>query len=181
MEIQTIYQQTIKFAASKHAEKNQKVPGTNLPYMVHISNVAMEIFVAYQNTPDFDLELAIKLALLHDTIEDTSATFEEIKNEFGLDVAEGVLALTKNEDLPKSERMQDSLQRIKKLSKEVIAVKLADRITNLQEPPSYWSKTKKTSYHLEAIMMLNELKGQNQFLEERLQRKIDEYASYIDK
>ena len=180
MNIQTIYQQTIKFAASKHAEKNQKVPGTNLPYVVHISNVAMEIFVAYQNTPEFNLELAIKLALLHDTLEDTSATFEEISKEFGYEVAEGVLALTKNEDMPKSERMVDSLFRIKKLSKEVRAVKLADRITNLQVPPKYWSNEKKQNYLQEAIIIMDTLKGENQFLENRLEIKIKEYESYID-
>ena len=112
--------QAIIFAASKHAEKNHKVTGTNFPYVVHISNVAMEILLAYQINPDFNLELAIKLALLHDTIEDTSATFEEISKEFGFEVAEGVMALTKNEELPKSESMIDSLQRIKKLSKEVV-------------------------------------------------------------
>ena len=180
MNIQTIYQQALKFAASKHAEKNQKVPGTNLPYVVHISNVAMEIFVAYQNTPDFNLDLAIKLALLHDTLEDTSATFEEISKEFGYEVAEGVLALTKNEDMPKSERMFDSLFRIKKLSKEVRAVKLADRITNLQVPPKYWSNEKKQNYLQEAIIIMDTLKGENQFLEKRLEIKIKEYESYID-
>jgi len=179
MSIQTIYQQTINFAASKHAEKNQKVSGTNLPYIVHVSNVAMEILVAFQIRPDFNLELAIKLALLHDTIEDTSATFDEISKEFGFEVAEGVLALTKNEELPKSERMIDSLMRIKKLSQEVSAVKLADRITNLQEPPKYWNTEKKENYLKEAIVILDTLKGANQFLEERVEKKIKEYEKYI--
>lgn len=179
MDIQTTYQQTLKFAASKHAEKNQKVPGTNLPYIVHLSNVAMEILLTYQNTLDFDLDFAIKLALLHDTIEDTSATFEEISKEFGFEVAEGVMALTKNEDLHKSERMVDSLMRIKKLSKEVSAVKLADRITNLQTPPTYWSSEKKQNYLQEAIIILDTLKGENQFLEDRVEKKIKEYESYL--
>lgn len=45
MEIQSLYQQTIKFATAKHLEMAQYVPGTNLPYVVHLSNVAMEILV----------------------------------------------------------------------------------------------------------------------------------------
>jgi guanosine-3',5'-bis(diphosphate) 3'-pyrophosphohydrolase len=102
MEIQTIYQKTIKFAALKHSEKNQTIPGTNLPYVVHICNVAMEFMAAYLNRTDFKLDFAIKLALLHDTIEDTSTTLDEISKEFGKSVAEGVSALTKNENLPKS-------------------------------------------------------------------------------
>lgn len=180
MEIQTIYQQTIKFAALKHSEKNQKIPGTNLPYVVHISNVAMEVLTAYLNKADFKLDFAIKLALLHDTIEDTSATFDEISKEFEKDVAEGVFALAKNKGLPKSERMLDSLRRIKALSKEVSAVKIADRITNLQEPPNNWDINKKVEYQQEAIIILNELKGENQILEERLMKKITEYERYIN-
>ena len=67
MEIQTLYQTTIKFAASKHLEKEQKVPGTDLPYVVHLSNVAMEILIASANTDNFDLAFAVQVVLLHDT------------------------------------------------------------------------------------------------------------------
>src|SRR6478736_10259275 len=107
MEIQSIYQEAIKFAASKHEEKKQTIPGTNLPYVVHLSNVAMEILLASQGSSNFKLDFAIKLALLHDTIEDTLATFEEISQQFGLDVAQGVSALTKSDTLPKAEKMVD--------------------------------------------------------------------------
>lgn len=179
MEIQSIYQQTIKFAALKHSQSNQVIPGTNLPYVVHLSNVAMEILVAYQNAPDFELDFALKLALLHDTLEDTSATFEEISNEFGIDVAHGVSALTKNVSLPKSERMADCLHRIKTLSKEVGAVKLADRITNLQEPPPHWDIPKREAYRQEAILILKQVKGVNPYLEQRIDKKITEYEKYI--
>ncbi len=179
MEIQAIYQQVIKFAAEKHSEENQTIPGTNLPYVVHISNVAMEILIAYQHAADFKLDFAIRLALLHDTLEDTSASFDEIEKEFGTAVAQGVSALTKNNNLPKSERMLDSLNRIKALSKEVWAVKLADRITNLQSPPSHWSSSKKESYRQEAIQIMEHLKGANSFLEQRLLKKITEYEKYI--
>ena len=179
MEIQSIYQRAIKFAALKHSEKNQTIPGTNLPYVVHLSNVAMEIMTAYQNAADFKLDIALTLALLHDTLEDTSATIEEISKQFGIDIAEGVFALTKNETLPKSEKMLDSLNRIKALPKEVWVVKLADRITNLQEPPEHWDTFKKESYRQEAIQILQHLKGANLYLEQRLAKKITDYESYI--
>src|SRR6218665_3419730 len=116
MDLQTIYQKAIKFAGVKHAVNNQTIPGTNLPYVIHLSNVAMEILTSEQNDSDFKLYFAIQLALLHDTLEDTETTFEEISAAFGFDVAEGVAALTKNENLPKSERMVDSLRRIRLLS-----------------------------------------------------------------
>lgn len=177
--IQYIYQKAILFAATKHAEINQTIPGTKLPYVVHISNVTMEILTTKNHPSDFDLGLAVQLALLHDTLEDTSATLDEIAETFGVKVAEGVAALTKNEDLPKEERMADSLQRIGKLSKEVAAVKLADRITNLQEPPKFWNTDKRKKYQQEAQLILDSLKGKNPSLEERLQQQIIAYGQYI--
>src|SRR5688572_18762867 len=114
-ELQTQYQKAIKFAAKKHADINQLIPGTNLPYVVHLSNVAMEILIAAQKTENFDSEFAIQVALLHDILEDTETTFDEIVNEFGNSIAEAVLALTKNSKIQKERRMDDSLNRIKKL------------------------------------------------------------------
>ena len=134
MELQSLYQEAIKIATYKHMEKRQIVKGTKLPYVVHVSNVTMEIFMAAFHTRNFNLEFAIPVALLHDTIEDTTTTLEELDTHFGNAVAEGVMALTKNEGLPEEQQTLDSLTRIKQLKKEVWAVKLADRITNLQPP-----------------------------------------------
>lgn len=179
MQTQSHYQKAIKFATLKHVEQNQLVPGTNLPYVVHLSNVAMEILIAAQHSPDFDIDFAVQVALLHDTLEDTSTTLEELTKVFGVTIAEGVLALTKNGDLPKSERMADSLSRIRKGQKEIWAVKIADRITNLQIPPHHWDTAKKIAYQKEAIRILEELKGGNAFLEDRLRLKITEYEKYL--
>lgn len=175
MSLQDIYQNTIKFAAQKHTEINQTIPGTNLPYIVHLSNVAMEILVASGQSEPFNTEFAVQLALLHDVLEDTDATFEELSERFGKDVAEGVLALTKDADLPKDQRMADSLEKIMQQPKEVWAVKLADRITNLQKPPHFWTAEKIEKYRQEATMILNKLCGGNTYLEHRLKRKIEEY------
>ena len=152
---QTLYQTAIKFATLKHVAINQKVPGTDLPYVVHLSNVAMEVMMANANTENFNVALAIQAALLHDTIEDT------------------------NESLPKEEQMMDSLQRIKKMPHEVWAVKLADRITNLQAPPSHWDNAKKKKYRAEAQIILDELASGNVFLADRLQMLIEDYRKYI--
>jgi guanosine-3',5'-bis(diphosphate) 3'-pyrophosphohydrolase len=175
MDIQTIYQETIKFAATKHQEQKQTIPGSNLPYIVHVSNVAMEVMIAAQHSPDFNLEFAVQVALLHDTLEDTSATVEELTDIFGQNVAAAVLTLTKNNALPSSAKMQDSLNRIKLQPKEVWAVKLADRITNLQKPPLHWDAAKRNEYRNEAIVLLDELTGGNSYLEERLGKKIMSY------
>jgi guanosine-3',5'-bis(diphosphate) 3'-pyrophosphohydrolase len=179
MEIQELYQEALKFASSKHAEKGQKVPGTNLPYDVHISNVAMEILIAGFNTPGFNTLFAIQVALLHDTVEDTATDFHELKSRFGKEIAEAVSALSKNELLPKEQQMQDCLNRIKVLPSEVWSVKLADRITNLQPPPSHWDNDKKIKYQKEAQTIHDVLGSGNAYLATRLAIKINEYSNYL--
>lgn len=179
METQALYQTAIIFATSKHLEMDQKVPGTDLPYVVHLSNVAMEILIASAHTDNFNLGFAVQVALLHDTIEDTSTTIDELENIFGVEIANAVSALTKNESLPKENQMQDSLQRIKILQKEVWAVKLADRITNLQPPPPHWDKEKKIKYRNEARTIFNELQDGNNFLAIRLSASIEVYENYM--
>jgi guanosine-3',5'-bis(diphosphate) 3'-pyrophosphohydrolase len=177
-DLQSKYQKAIKFAAKRHADKNQVIPGTTLPYVVHLSNVAMEVLIAAANTEKFDSGFAVQVALLHDVLEDTDTTFDEIAHEFGKEIAQGVLALTKNSEIPKENRMDNSLNRIMQLQKEVWAVKLADRITNLQPPPAHWSVEKITEYRQQAVLIYNSLKGGNDYLEKRLSEKISEYSEY---
>lgn len=179
-DIQTIYQETIKFAAQRHLENNQKVKGTDLPYIVHLCNVAMEVFMAASKTDGFDLAFAVQVSLLHDVIEDTSTTYEEISEKYGSEIADAVQAITKDGKLPKAFQTADSLSRIKKLRKEVWAVKLADRITNLQPPPNDWDKEKRTAYSKDAVLIREALKDGNQYLAERLHKKIDEYDKYLE-
>ena len=174
---QELYQKAIKFAGEKH--KDQKVPGTNSNYLLHISNVAMEIILAHNAANNFDLNYAVQLALLHDTLEDTETDFSELLNMFGKKVAIGVRALTKNIN-SKKEKMTDSLNRINKLEKEVGMVKLADRITNLQEPPKHWKKDKIQNYLSEAIVINEALNNKNEYLNKRLENKIAEYKKCIE-
>ena len=174
--IQTIYQKTIDFAAEKHGQ--QKMPN-GLPYIFHLSNVAMEVFMAHKQKPVFDLKLAIYLALLHDILEDTALSFKALKADFGNVVAIGVLALTKDSTLDKKDQMDDSLSRILDLGREVTIVKLCDRITNLQRPPKKWDNAKIKKYHLQAIKIAERLQGKNEYLDKRIQEKILNYSTYF--
>lgn len=176
--IQEIYQKAMRFAGEKHA--HQQVPGTQANYLLHISNVAMEVLQAHAAEANFDLALAIQAAILHDTIEDTDATFEEVAEHFGERVANSVSSLSKNTSLPdKKEQMLDSLQRLNTSEKEAGIVKLADRITNLQSPPKHWSKEKAANYREEAKLILSILSGKNDYLESRLEAKIEAYKQYL--
>lgn len=93
--------------------------------------------------------------MLHDVIEDTETSYDDLEKQFGTDVALGVLALTKDINLPsKEEQMIDTLDRIRKQPVEIRMVKMADRITNLQPPPHYWSGEKIQNYRKEARLIL---------------------------
>ncbi len=166
------------FASDIH--NGQKIPGKDIPYINHLGLVTMEATAAIAKDSINDPDLLILCALLHDSIEDTSTTYDDIKKIFSLEVADGVLALTKNTDLPtKLEQMKDSLSRIKNQPKEVWMVKLCDRITNLQPPPKHWNKEKIIKYQNEARLILEELGSANLFLAERLKIKIDGYNQYL--
>lgn len=179
MNVQTAYQRALSFAALKHDATNEKVKGTNLPYIVHVCNVAMEVLVAAPHSGHFDLPFAIQVALLHDTVEDTETTNDEVEEHFGKEVADGVEALTKNESLPKEIQIRDSVERIKKLCHEIWAVKIADRIANLMPPPADWNLEKIKNYIADSQMILHELKDGNTYLANRLAQKIEEYKSYL--
>jgi (p)ppGpp synthase/HD superfamily hydrolase len=162
------------------AHNGQMVPGTDIPYINHIGLVAMEAMsvITYNSTIEKP-DLLIQCALLHDAIEDTNCTYHVLRAEFGAQVADGVLALSKDPNLPsKKEQMQDSLLRIVKQPLEVWMVKLSDRITNLQPPPRHWSKEKTRIYRSEAISILEQLGNANRYLAERLKTKIAEYEQY---
>ena len=166
------------FASTVH--NGQTLPASDIPYINHLGLVAMEAMAVITNSTVDNPDLLVLCALLHDSIEDTSSTYDDIKNSFGIDVAEGVLALTKDEQLPsKHEQMLDSISRIKDQPIEVWMVKLCDRITNLQAPPKHWNKEKIAQYQSEARLILGQLGGASQFLAERLSNKITAYEQYL--
>ena len=164
------------FASQSH--EGQKLTGSNVAYINHIGLVAMEVMTCIaQDRSINDPDLSIQCALLHDTIEDTNTSYRQVTDEFGADVADGVLALTKNKTLgTKLEQMNDSLARIREQPREVWIVKLADRITNLQPPPQHWTKTKIASYKKEARLILAELGEASDYLSKRLAEKIRHYT-----
>jgi (p)ppGpp synthase/HD superfamily hydrolase len=175
---QDAYKRAIDFAARAHGD--QRVPGSGHPYVVHLGKVAMEVMTACAADPSLDADLAISCALLHDTIEDAGVTRAQIEAELGAAVAEGVAALTKNASLEKSRQMSDSLARIRARPREVWAVKLADRITNLEPPPPHWSAEKRRAYREEARLILDQLRGASALLEQRIEEKIRDYARWCD-
>ena len=81
------------FAAEAHL--GQCLPGSKLPYIVHVSLVCMEVMALQQVEPMDDPDLALQCAALHDVVEDAHISLEKIRAEFGTAVADGVDALSK--------------------------------------------------------------------------------------
>lgn len=186
-----LYHRALRFAAQAHGE--QRLPGPPLPYVVHLTGVAMEVMAAAlappaaetAGAPPFPLQLAALCALLHDTVEDTEVTSAAVEREFGPAVASIVSALSKDPRLPKAERMGDSLRRIAalpgELARAAAIVKLADRITNLQPPPAHWPGEKRAAYQAEARLILAELGPLCRWpqLAQRLDEKIQAYSEFL--
>lgn len=168
-----LYHRAARFAARAHL--GQKVPGGELPYLLHVTQVAAEVMGALSVEPADRPDLAVACALLHDVVEDTAVTADEVAAAFGPDVAAGVAALSKDATLPKDQAMADSLRRIRLQPREVWLVKLADRIVNLEPPPHYWKPDKIAAYRREAGTIADALGDASVYLVTRLRGRIDRY------
>ncbi len=120
----------IEFAAVKHA--GQKRKGTTIPYITHVIE-AMEI--VSRMTEDEEIRAA---AVLHDTLEDTKTTKEELIEAFGQRVADLVAAESedKRKDLPEEEtwliRKTETIKHLKKAGTEVKMLALGDKLSNIR-------------------------------------------------
>ena len=159
-----------RFATEQH--RNQEYPGTGLPYLLHLGAVCLELYPALAAAPERDAGLTLACAILHDTVEDTDATPDELAARFGEDVAGGVAALSKNPALHGVEAIRDSLNRIREQPPEVWMVKLADRCANLDQPPVHWNAAKRRRYADEGETILEALGAASTLLSQRLAERI---------
>ena len=115
----------IQFSANSH--KGQVRKGTDTPYIVHPLEVAL-ILAQYNWNED-----VICAGLLHDVVEDTSVTIDEIKEMFGEKVAAFVSTLTEDKNKSWEERKQHTISQVKKLeTKEELLLLCADKLANLR-------------------------------------------------
>ena len=177
-----IFNKAWYFATLAHDKQTYggQLKDSHIAYINHVGSVAVEVIWALQTSKEsYNADLAIQCALLHDVIEDTQHTYEDIDSQFGKEVADGVLALTKDELISKDNQLIDSIDRIKLQPSEIWIVKMADRITNLYHPPFYWDGEKINAYKEEALVIYNELHTANKCVANRLLNKIKEYKSFL--
>lgn len=156
--------QAASFAAKKHHGQHRK--GANAePYIVHPLGVA-KLLAEVGKVDDYDILIA---AVLHDTIEDTKTTEEEITELFGATVCGYVLEVTDDKDLPKAERKLKQIEHAPHLSDGAKHVKLADKISNITDiiknPAVDWSQKRKIEYVEWGEKVVAGLRGVNADLE----------------
>lgn len=89
-------------------------------------------------------------AILHDTVEDTDTTLDELEEHFGKTVRNIVAEVTDDKSLPKQERKRLQIEHAKSISKRAKLVKLADKLYNLRDLekslPSEWTEVRIHKY-----------------------------------
>ena len=169
-----VFDKALFFAFDAHKSQEMKDP-EGMPYSAHLVGVLSNAIKYSYNDTNVDWDLLVQFALLHDVIEDTHFTHEDIEKEFGKRVADGVGALSKNEGLPKLEQMKECIERIKSQPREVAIVKLADRLFNMRTNISSWSSEKREFYKWEGQLICNELGYASETLKNALQETINKY------
>jgi (p)ppGpp synthase/HD superfamily hydrolase len=134
-----------RFAAEAHIDQRRKGERGE-PYLNHLTEVAD---LAAKATDGSDVDLVIA-ALLHDTVEDTRVTPEDLSREFGPRVAALVGEVTDNKSLPQAERKRLQVEHAPHLSHGAQIIKLADKTSNVRaiiaSPPKDWSEARRADY-----------------------------------
>jgi len=155
---------TLVFAARRHRDQRRKdIQAT--PYINHPIELA-ELLITDGQVADIQV---IAAAILHDTVEDTVTTLEELEQQFGTAIAAIVGEVTDNKQLPKAERKRLQIERAGRCSDAAKLVKLADKICNLRDmlatPPAEWPVARIREYFDWARAVINELRGVHPRLE----------------
>ena len=153
------------FAAEKHRHQRRKDEEAS-PYINHPVQVAH--ILVQENVEDPEVLAA---ALLHDTIEDTNTSLEELEIVFGYEIAGVVNECTDNKKLNKLERKQAQIDHAAHISHKAKLVKLADKIANVNDindaPPAGWSLERKREYFDWAKKVVDQMRGAHPALEAR--------------
>lgn len=153
----------LSFSAKKHTKQRRK-DIDKTPYINHpisLANILAQRWVIDENV--------LCAAILHDTIEDTETTVDELQEHFGEKITSIVLEVTDDKSLEKSVRKQKQVEHAATISREAKLVKLADKIANITDiintPPVDWSSNRKKDYFNWAKAVVDNLRGAHQGLE----------------
>ena len=160
------------FAAKKHSSQKRKGNDAE-PYINHPLEVA-NLLASVGRIADYDILIA---AVLHDTIEDTNTTKEEITELFGERVCSMVLEVTDDKSLPKDERKRLQIEHAPHLSDGAKQIKSGDKISNIRDvsenPPDGWSNSRRLEYIEWGEKVVAGLRGANARLEKLFDETVE--------
>lgn len=160
------------FAADRH--RNQRRKGADAsPYINHPIAVAAVLANAGKVTD----ETLLVAAVLHDTVEDTQTTFDELDVRFGPEVAAIVREVTDDKALPKGERKRLQIEHAASASPRAKQLRIADKICNLRDvasaPPVGWSLERRREYIEWAEAVVANCRGVNALLDREFANALD--------
>lgn len=170
--------QAVRFAAEKHKNQRRKNVAAS-PYINHPIQVA-ELIATVGRVSD---PVILMAAILHDTVEDTETTFEELESLFGSDVSKLVSEVTDDKSLPKPERKRKQVEHAATASIGAKTIKLADKSSNVwdiaHDPPHDWDNERRRQYLLWACEVTDACRGANARLEKHFDEVIARTAEEL--
>jgi guanosine-3',5'-bis(diphosphate) 3'-pyrophosphohydrolase len=144
----------IDFAARKHRDQRRKDEGAS-PYINHPISVSL-LLAQIGGVTDVEV---LSAAILHDTLEDTDTTPEELETAFGLRIRKLVEEVTDDKRLPKAKRKELQIAHAAHLSPDAVLIKLGDKISNVLDvthsPPADWNIERRREYLVWAEAVVN--------------------------
>lgn len=148
------------FAARKHRDQRRK-DAAESPYINH-PLAGVNVLASEAGVIDQSLLIA---ALLHDTVEDTETTFDELQEAYGEVVRRIVEEVTDDKGLPKETRKELQIRHAANASNLAKQLKIADKVCNIRDiasnPPSRWSEDRKVQYLEWASQVVTGCRGVN--------------------
>jgi len=150
--------QALAFASSKHRDQRRKDVCAS-PYINHPIQL-VDVLCNEAGIEDINV---LTGAILHDTVEDTETTVEELTQHFGQQICDIVVEVSDDANLCKQDRKQEQINHAAMLSDEAKLVKLADKICNLRDvadnPPTGWEIERRQEYFDWALAVIDGLRG----------------------
>ena len=163
----------IDFAARKHRDQRRKDQEAS-PYINHPISVSL-MLAEIGGIADAEVLAA---AILHDTLEDTDTTPEELVQAFGPRVRKLVEEVTDDKDLPKAKRKELQIAHAVQLSPGAVLIKLGDKISNVLDvthsPPANWNIERRREYLDWAEAVVNNCPRVNSALEAYFARVLED-------
>lgn len=164
----------VEFAADKHRLQTRKNKAKT-PYISHPIGVAYHLMHIGEVR---DVSIIIG-ALLHDTLEDTQTTFEEIETKFNKNIANLVREVTSDKTLAAETRKRLQVIDAVHKSKGAAQIKLADKLYNLNDlftnPPADWTQARIDRYYEWAQSIVGRLPKANDKLQAAVEAAINQY------